>query len=167
MSRILDNSSVHSKWELVGYNGVSPGLENAVKRWSRLIGLICFSVYFDASLQLSPMIEFTASSIEAKCNPDVKYKQACEKRTSELVKSPYGVGLYCDMSVSPSRSHLLWFHKNSSPRDMYTITLEREHLLALIYHSCFPDVRVIRFPCVSHALAHNLPNNSTMHTRLY
>ena len=39
----------HSKWDLVGYNGGSHGLENAVKRWGRLIGPICFSVYFDAS----------------------------------------------------------------------------------------------------------------------
>ena len=41
-----------------------------------------------------------------------------------------------------------------------------EHLLALIYHSCFPDVRVIRFPCVSHALATAIPNNSTMRCSL-
>ena len=67
----------------------------------------------------------------------------------------------------PEKKSHVQCHKNSSPRDYNTITLEREHLLALIYHSCFPDVRVIRFPCVSHALAHNLPNNSTMHTRLY
>ena len=39
----------HSKWDLVGYSGGSPGLENAVKRWSQPIGPICFSVYFDAS----------------------------------------------------------------------------------------------------------------------
>ncbi|MCP3853072.1 MAG: hypothetical protein GY694_23010 [Gammaproteobacteria bacterium] len=40
---------VHSKWDLVGYSGGSPGLENAVKRWGWPIGPICFSVYFDAS----------------------------------------------------------------------------------------------------------------------
>ena len=34
--------SHHSKWDLVGYSGGSPGLENAVKRWGRLIGLIFF-----------------------------------------------------------------------------------------------------------------------------
>ena len=39
----------HSKWDLVGYSGGSPGLENAVNRWGRPIGPICFSVYFDAS----------------------------------------------------------------------------------------------------------------------
>ena len=41
--------------------------------------------------------------------------QAREKRTSESVKNvrdslwktPYGVGLYCDMVVSPTRAHLL------------------------------------------------------------
>ena len=41
--------SIHSKWDLVGYSGGSPGLENAVKRWGRPIGPIFFSVYFDAS----------------------------------------------------------------------------------------------------------------------
>ena len=39
----------HSKWDLVGYSGGSPGLENAVKRMGWPIGPICFSVYFDAS----------------------------------------------------------------------------------------------------------------------
>ena len=40
---------VHSKWDLVGYSGGSPGLENAAKRWGRPIVPICFPVYFDAS----------------------------------------------------------------------------------------------------------------------
>ena len=39
----------HSKWDLVGYSGGLPGMENAEKRWRRPIGPICFSVYFDAS----------------------------------------------------------------------------------------------------------------------
>ena len=39
----------HSKWDLVGYSGGSPGLENAVKRWGWPIDPISFSVYFDAS----------------------------------------------------------------------------------------------------------------------
>ena len=56
----------------------------------------------------SPTSEFTGSSIEVKCKPVKKYKQAREKHTSEPVKSPYGVGHYCDMAVSPTRSHLLW-----------------------------------------------------------
>ena len=43
------NAENHSKWDLVGYSGCSPGLENAVKRWGRPIWPICFSVYFDAS----------------------------------------------------------------------------------------------------------------------
>ena len=55
----------------------------------------------------SPMSEFTGSSIEVKCKPVKKYKRAPEKRMSEPVKSPYGVGHYCDMAVSPTRSHLL------------------------------------------------------------
>ena len=55
----------------------------------------------------SPTSEFTGSSIEAKCKPLKKYKQAHEKRTCEPVKSPFGVGHYCDMAVSPTRSHLL------------------------------------------------------------
>ena len=42
--------SSHSKWDLVGYSGGSPGLENAVKRWGRPIGPIRFFVCFDASL---------------------------------------------------------------------------------------------------------------------
>ena len=36
------NAENHSKWDLVGYSGCSPGLENAVKRWGRPIGPICF-----------------------------------------------------------------------------------------------------------------------------
>jgi hypothetical protein len=36
-----------------------------------------------------------------------KYKRAPEKRMRKPVKSPYGEGRYCDMSVSPTRSHLL------------------------------------------------------------
>ena len=47
--KIEEVSPLHSKWALVGYSGGSPGLENAVKRWNRPIGLICFSVYFHAS----------------------------------------------------------------------------------------------------------------------
>ena len=57
----------------------------------------------------SPTSEFTGSSIKAKCEPVKKYKWACEKHTSEPVKSPYGGGRYCDMTVSPTRSHLLCF----------------------------------------------------------
>ena len=60
---------VHSKWDLVGYSGGSPGLENAVKRWGRPIGPICISVYFDTSPCFSPTSEFTGLSIEAKCKP--------------------------------------------------------------------------------------------------
>ena len=60
------------------------------------------------ALSFSPMSEFTGSFMGAKCEPVKKYKQAHEKRTSEPVKSPYGVGRYCDMAVSPTRSHLLW-----------------------------------------------------------
>ena len=56
----------------------------------------------------SPRSEFMGSSIKAKCEPVKKYKQACEKRTSEPVKSPYGVERYCDMAVFPTRSHLPW-----------------------------------------------------------
>ena len=35
-----------------------------------------------------------------------------KKHTSKPVKSPYGVGHYLDMAVSPTRSHLLWFQHN-------------------------------------------------------
>ena len=42
-------NSIVLKWDLVGYSGGSPGLENAVKRWGQPIGLICFSVYCNAS----------------------------------------------------------------------------------------------------------------------
>jgi hypothetical protein len=52
--------------------------------------------------------EFTGWSIKAKCEPMKKYKRAPEKRMSEPVKFPYGVGRYWDMAVSPTRSHLLW-----------------------------------------------------------
>ena len=84
---------IHSEWDLVGYGGGSPGFENAVKRWGRPFGPICFSVYFDVSRSFSPMREFTGSSIEAKCEPLKKFKQAHEKRMSEPVKSLYGVGV--------------------------------------------------------------------------
>ena len=33
---------VHSKWDLVGYSGGSPGLENAVKSWGRRLGPFVF-----------------------------------------------------------------------------------------------------------------------------
>ena len=56
----------------------------------------------------SPTSEFTGLSIEVKCEPVEKYKRAPEKRMSEPVKSPCGVGRYCNMAVSPTRSHLLW-----------------------------------------------------------
>ena len=54
------------------------------------------------------------SSIKAKCKPVKKYKRACEKRTREPLKSPYRVGRYYDMAVSPTRSHLLWPHQKVS-----------------------------------------------------
>ena len=60
----------------------------------------------------SPMSEFKGSSIEAKCEPVKKYKQARKKCTSKPMKSPYGVGCYCDMAVSPTRSHLLCLENN-------------------------------------------------------
>ena len=60
---------IHSKWDLVGYSGDSPGLENAVKSWGRPIRPICISVYFDTSPCFSPTSEFTGLSIEAKCKP--------------------------------------------------------------------------------------------------
>ena len=58
----------------------------------------------------SPTSEFTGLSIEAKCEPVKKYNQALEKhmRACEI---PYGVGHYCDMVVSPTRSHLLSLEK--------------------------------------------------------
>ena len=59
----------------------------------------------------SPTSKFMGSSIKAKCEPLKKYKGACEKRTREPVKSPYGVGHYYDMAVSPTRSHLLWYYQ--------------------------------------------------------
>ena len=37
---VLKHGLNHSKWDLVGYSGGSPGLENAVKRWGWPIGLI-------------------------------------------------------------------------------------------------------------------------------
>ena len=69
----IEPGSHHSKWDLVGHSGGSPGLENAVKRWDR-------------------------------------------QRTSKPVKSPYGVGRYWDMAVSPTRSHLLWVTSISNVR---------------------------------------------------
>ena len=103
------NTKRHSKWALVGYSGGSPGLENAVKRWGRPIGPIFFLFTSMLAHSFSPKSEFTGSSIEAKCKPVKKYKRDREKRTSKPVKSPYGVGRYWDMAVSPTRSHLLWF----------------------------------------------------------
>ena len=57
----------------------------------------------------SPTSEFTGLSIKAKCEPVKKYKWVREKHRNEPVKSPYGVGCYCDLAVSPTRSQLLWF----------------------------------------------------------
>ena len=73
-------------------------------------------VFLFTSMQarsFSPTIEFTGLSIEAKCEPMKKYKRACEKRMSKPVKSTYGVGRYCDMAVSPTRSHLLCIDINA------------------------------------------------------
>ena len=66
-------------------------------------------VFLSTSMQarsFSPKSEFTGSSIKAKCEPVKKYKRAREKGAIEPVKSPYGVERYCDMTVSPTRSHL-------------------------------------------------------------
>ena len=65
----------------------------------------------------SPKSEFMGSSIEVKCEPVKKYKRACEKRTREPVKSPYGVGRYSDMAVSSTRAHLLWSEPNAIQND--------------------------------------------------
>ena len=64
----------HSKWDLVGYSGGSPGLENAVKRWGWPIGPIIFSVNSTQACSFSPMSEFTGSSIKVKCEPVKKDK---------------------------------------------------------------------------------------------
>ena len=56
----------------------------------------------------SPTSEFMGSSIKAKCEPVKKYKGTREKHISEPMKYPFGVEHYCDMAVSPTRSHLLW-----------------------------------------------------------
>ena len=45
----FNQTTKHSKWDLVGYSGGSPGLEKAVKRWGRPIGPFVFSVYLDVS----------------------------------------------------------------------------------------------------------------------
>ena len=91
----LIHEQYYSKWDLVGDSGGSPGLENAVKRW----GWLSWFLFLFTSMQ------------------------ACEKRMSKPVKNilasplktlvfneltPYGVGRYYDMAVSPTRSHLLW-----------------------------------------------------------
>ena len=73
----------------------------------------------------SPTSEFTGSSIVVKRKPVKKYKRAPEKRTSKPVKSPYGVGRYCDMAVSPTRSHLLCM----LPYPMIGIGLEDLHTI--------------------------------------
>ena len=104
----------HSKWDLVGYSGGSPGLENAVKGGAGRLGrfVLLFTLMRDHIFPLTS--EFTGLSIEAKCKPVKKYKRAREKRTSETVKSPFGVGRYCDMAVSPTISHLLWWNQFKS-----------------------------------------------------
>ena len=71
------------------------------------MGRFVFLFTLMSACSFSPTSEFMGLSIEAKCEPVKKYKQACEKRTREPVKFPYGVGRYCDMAVSPTRSHLL------------------------------------------------------------
>ena len=102
------NQFSHSKWDLVWYSGGSLGLEMQWKGGAGRLGRFVFLFTLMPAHSFSPTSEFTGSSIEVKCKPEKKYKQACEKRTSKPVKSPYGVGHYCDIAVSPTRSHLLW-----------------------------------------------------------
>ena len=82
-------------------------MENAVKGGAGRLGrfVLLFTLMRDRIFPLTH--EFTGLSIEAKCKPVKKYKRAREKHMSESVKSPYEVGHYCDMAVSPTRSHLL------------------------------------------------------------
>ena len=99
----------HNKWDLVGDSGGSPGLENAVKRWNGPIGPICFSVYV-----------LSCESVKnVWVSPWKKYERAREKHPCSHVfhglahifchgLTPYGVGWYCDMALSPTISHLLW-----------------------------------------------------------
>ena len=70
----------------------------------------------------SPTSEFTGVSIEAKCEPVKKYKRASEKCTSQPVKSPYGVGRYCDIAVSHTRSHIIGTTPLNLPIIMHTIS---------------------------------------------
>ena len=44
LNKSKETTIVYSKWDLVGYGGGSTAAEG----WGRLIGLICFFVYFDA-----------------------------------------------------------------------------------------------------------------------
>ena len=106
------NQFSHSKWDLVWYSGGSLGLEMQWKGGAGRLGRFVFLFTLMPAHSFSPTSEFTGSSIEVKCKPEKKYKQACEKRTSKPVKSPYGVGHYCDIAVSPTRSHLLWVQQN-------------------------------------------------------
>ena len=48
-----------SKWELVGYSGVSPGLENAVKGGAGQLGLFVFLFTSMRARSFSPTSEFT------------------------------------------------------------------------------------------------------------
>ena len=70
----------------------------------------------------SPTSEFMGSSIEEKWEPMKKYKWAHEKHTSKPVKSPYGVGRYCDIAVSHTRSHIIGTTPLNLPIIMHTIS---------------------------------------------
>ena len=52
------------------------------------------------------------------------------------MKSPYGVGRYCDMAVSPTRSHLLWKgRKDNSTIATISVTIKYTKGLFIYYVS--------------------------------
>jgi len=97
-------------------NGIYLDIVGAHLGWKMLwkgeasqLGRFVFLFTLMGARSFSPTSEFTDSSIEAKCEPVKKYKRACENCASKPVKSLYRVGRYCDMAVSPTRSHWLCF----------------------------------------------------------
>ena len=121
-------------------NGIKLDIVGARLGWKMLwkggagqLGRFVFLFTLIWAQSFSPTSEFTGSSIEAKCKPVKKYKGAREKHTSELVKSPYGVGRYCDMAVSPTRSHLLWFQHFEYDMNLTLNVNYFETLCILIY----------------------------------
>ena len=99
------NRTGHSKWDLVGDSGGSPGLENSVKRrgWFGQFVFLFTSMRAREKCMSKPMKKVRASLWKTPLL--VCFSWARSYVFHEL--APYRVGWYCNMAVSSTRSHLL------------------------------------------------------------